>query len=385
MVAVAAGDTKGARKFARRAALAEGDTPLTLLLGAQAAQLEGDDRAAEKYFTEMLARPETEFLGLRGLVVQAQRAHDPARALAHAARAAKLRPDAGWAHATVFDLSVRARAWTRAEEALVAAIRRGGIDRAEGARHRATLLLMQSSEGEAAGFAIEALNLARRALRADGSSVPAALIRSRLEAAAGNGRRARRVLERAWEASAHPEIAAAYLGLATGEGEALTVDRLRRAVKLLDIAPDAAEAHLLAGEAALDARLWGKARKHLDDAEACFAAADGESGARPARYFRLRARQAEDEAGDHRAAARWLAEAAGASPDPRWVCLACAAPVAEWTGLCPSCGGFDTLEWRIPEPLAALAPRRARASGPAAALGISPPPDSGFALKPDSA
>lgn len=360
MVAVAAGDVRGARKQARRAALAEGDTPLTLLLGAQAAQLEGDDRAAEKYFTAMLARKDTEFLGLRGLVVQAGRAGDHARALIHAERAAKLRPDAGWAHAAVFDLAVKARAWSQAEVALDRAIRKGGIGRAEGARHRACLLLVQSAEAERQGFAVEALRLAARAARANDGFVPAALVRARLESEQGNRRRARRLLERAFAAAPQGDLAAARLALAEGEGEALAQDRLRAAARLLDRAPGSPEAHLAAADAALDAGLWGKAGRHLDDAENALAAGS-EAAARPARLYRLRARLAQDESGDARAAAHWLAQAAAALPDPRWVCGACGHAAPAWSGLCPACGAFDTLDWRTPAPLAALGPARADA------------------------
>jgi HemY protein len=370
MVAVAAGDARGARKYARRAEQAEADTPLTLLLGAQAAQLEGDERAAEKYFTAMLARKETEFLGLRGLVVQAQRTGDPVRALAYAGRAARLRPDAGWAHAAMFDLSVKAHAWTEAENALDRAVRRGGIPRTEGARHRAALYLVQAAAAEARGFGVEARARARRARGADGTFVPAALMCARFETEDGRTRRARRLLERAYAANPHPEIARAYLAAAEGEGEALALDRLRLATRLAERAPEAVESALIAAEAALDARLWGRAGKHLDEAEARIDAASGD-GARPARLYRLRAKLAEDESGDVRAAAGWLARAAGAAPDPRWVCAACGTAAPAWEGVCPSCGAFDTLEWRTPAPLAALAPAAARApdalAGPAPA------------------
>ena len=45
-------------------------------LAAQAAQLNGDELAARKYFTAMLDRPETRFLGLRGLLTQALKTGD---------------------------------------------------------------------------------------------------------------------------------------------------------------------------------------------------------------------------------------------------------------------------------------------------------------------
>src|SRR6185312_12175791 len=76
MVAVAAGDAEEAQKLARKADSLLAEPPLTLLLSAQAAQLSGDEGAATRYFTAMLERPETEFLGLRGLLMQALRGGD---------------------------------------------------------------------------------------------------------------------------------------------------------------------------------------------------------------------------------------------------------------------------------------------------------------------
>ena len=263
MVAVAAGDAGAARRAARRAESAEGETPLTLLLAAQAAQLEGDNRAAEKYFTAMLARRETEFLALRGLLVQAMHAGNETRALDYARRAAKLRPDAGWAQAAEFELAVKAGQWKEAEDALSRAIRRGAVAPARGRRHRAALFLMQSRDAEAAGFDGEALALAKRAMRTADDFAPAALARARLERVRGNAKRARRLLERAFAVAPHPDITAAYLAFAEGEGDALVHDRLRLATRLLERAPDALEARLAAADAAVAAGLWGKARKHL--------------------------------------------------------------------------------------------------------------------------
>jgi HemY protein len=71
MVAVAAGDAEEAARQAKKADVLLAEPPLTLLLSAQAAQLNGDEDAARNYFSAMLGRGETEFLGLRGLLTQA--------------------------------------------------------------------------------------------------------------------------------------------------------------------------------------------------------------------------------------------------------------------------------------------------------------------------
>lgn len=351
MVAVAAGDARAARRAAARAEAVSGETPLTLLLAAQAAQLEGDAHAAERYFTAMLGRPETEFLGLRGLLVQALRGHDDARALTYAQRAVRLRPDAAWAQAALFQLAVRARSWGESEAALARAIRRGAIPRERGRRHRAALLILQSLDAERRDFPVEAAKLAARAVRAAPGFVPAALRRGEIEHARGEDRRARRALERAFAAAPHPELARAYLALAEGDGEEAALERVRLAERLLARAAGSAVGEMAVAEAALAARLWGKARGHLDRAEARFAEGPGRA---PAGLYRLRARVEEDERGDAQAAARWLMKAGEAAPDPRWLCGACGAQSPAWTALCPACQGFDTIEWRSPEGTAVL-------------------------------
>ena len=97
LVAVAGGDAGEGRKLARRARSLLEEAPLTLLLQAQAAQLEGDEAAAKGHFEALRAQPETEFLGVRGLLVLAKRAGQRARARHLAEAAFRLRPDAAWA------------------------------------------------------------------------------------------------------------------------------------------------------------------------------------------------------------------------------------------------------------------------------------------------
>src|SRR6476660_845161 len=92
LAAVAAGDGPEAQRHARRAEQLLGEPPLTLLLSAQAAQLNGDRDGAQRAFTAMLDDEHMAFLGLRGLITQALREGDQAKALSYAERAFKLRP-----------------------------------------------------------------------------------------------------------------------------------------------------------------------------------------------------------------------------------------------------------------------------------------------------
>ena len=105
-------------------ALSKG-APLGLLLTAQAAQLDGDEKRQTAAYKAMLEHPDTEFSGLRGLFMQAMRkdAHDEAHE--YAARAHKLKPKAAWAANALFDLSAQRHEWRGAQTILEQQSRRG--------------------------------------------------------------------------------------------------------------------------------------------------------------------------------------------------------------------------------------------------------------------
>src|SRR6266404_5267827 len=140
MVAVAAGDPHEAQRYARKADALLAEPPLTLLLSAQAAQLEGDETAAKKFFTAMLDRPETEFLGLRGLLNQALRVGDRGTALRLTQRAMTLRPNTPWVVESLFDLEAREGRWETAQKTLAQAVKRRIVPRDRARHHRGVIL-----------------------------------------------------------------------------------------------------------------------------------------------------------------------------------------------------------------------------------------------------
>lgn len=336
MVAVAAGDAGEARRQAVKADVLLGDPPLTMLLSAQAAQLEGDDAAAERYFTAMLDNPETAFLGVRGLLNQANKAGDPARALTYAQRAHALRPDTPWVLTALFDLQTRAGHWTDALATLKRMARQSQVTDSAARRQRAVILLAQALAAESEGASDRALDLATDARDLAPDLVPAAALAARHYAKGGKTRRATRTIERIWPLAPHPELAAAYSTIWADEP---ALDRFKAFQRLAQLKPDHGESHIALAEAALDAQLWGAARNHLDQAR--LAAPSG-------RVFRLLARLEEAEHGDVAASRRWLEEAAIAPPALGWVCGSCGAAATAWTALCGHCGAFDRLAWQMP-------------------------------------
>ncbi len=345
-VAVAAGDAEEAKRLTRRAHALLREPALTHLLAAQAAQLDGDDAAARRYFTELLEAPTTEFLGVRGLLTLAEQEGDADAAMRLAQRAEALRPKVPWVHEKLFGLEVEAGHWAAAERTIRDALKHKTLDPAEGKRRRAVVLLEQSRRAEAEDERAEAIKLARRALDDAPELTPAAIRLANLLHQGGEDRRARKVVEEAWKRSPHPALARLYGALAGASGEdGDAMKQLKAVEKLAQMWPDDPASHLALGWASLEARLWGQARRRLQAAA---------SDKPTATVCRLMAALEEAENGDTPEARAWYARAAEAEPDPGWVCGGCGAVADDWSAVCANCGAFDKLSWGIPPRVSAL-------------------------------
>ncbi len=92
LVAVAAGDAKGAEKRAKSAAVRIPGAPLAKLLSAQSRLLSGDAAAARRIFVELLEDDSATFFGLRGLLQESMDAKNWPEALGYIRKAYQLEP-----------------------------------------------------------------------------------------------------------------------------------------------------------------------------------------------------------------------------------------------------------------------------------------------------
>lgn len=365
MVAVAAGEPEEALRCARRADALLADPPLTLLLSAQAAQIGGDETAAKQFFTAMLDRPETAFLGLRGLLNQALRDGDRGTARRLAERAMLLRPGTRWAAVSLFDLEARAGRWEAAGEILLRAAKHRLIAAERARHHRGVIRYELSCAALAGGDRRRAVALAAEARTLAPDLAAPAAHHARLLIEDGRIARAAKAVERAWRTAPHPQLAQIYGGIWDGDAALARVARFER---LAAQNPAARESHLALAEAALGAQLWGEARRHLDRAlttdgppffirsgnwsrsvqPAAAAGRNADAAGPTVRLCLMMARLEEAEHVNQGEMRKWLDRAVSATPDPRYICASCGGESPDWHSLCPHCGGFDTLAWRTP-------------------------------------
>jgi HemY protein len=336
MIAVGAGDARAAARHASDAARLVEHEPMTKLLRAQAAQLAGDKQGAIAAYAAMLEHHETHGLGLRGLHLEARRGGQHEAALQYAMRANAHAP-AAWAGQAVLDDRARRGDWAGALATVDSNATARLIDKPTANRWRAvikTAMAEEQMERDPKG----ALALAQEACRLAPTLVPAAAICGRLTAAAGDYRRASKILESAYAQTPHPDLAAAYLRVRHGDSSA---DRLTRARTLARVAPRDPESALTIGRAALEAHDRDAARAAI----APLIASDSPHG-RPTRRVCLLMADIEDAEGNQGAVREWLARAARAPRDKAWVADGMISD--RWAPVSPT-GTLDAFVWRTPD------------------------------------
>jgi HemY protein len=330
LIAIGVGDTRLALKASQEARrLAPGD-PLALLLAAQSAQLSGEPGEAERAFRAMAEREDTRLLGLRGLFIEAQRRDDAVAARRYAEQAAQTEGGVNWASQAVLEFRSTAGDWLGALDLLERM--KGGLDKADYRRRRAVLLtaraiaLAENDRDVSHEAALEAVKLAP-------SLVPAAALAGRQLSEMGERRKAARILDAAWRAHPHPDLAAAYAETRLG---ASARERLTRIRALADKTPGHIEGALAVARAALDAKEFGVARAALEP----FASSPTR------RVAELMAELEHEERGDAGRSRQWMARALHAAPDPVWT--ADGVVSENWLPVSPASGRLDAFQWKVP-------------------------------------
>jgi HemY protein len=374
LLAIGHGDSVSARAHADVARRHAAHDPLSLLLHAQSAQLEGDREGAKAAFRAMAEREDTRLLGLRGLFIEAQRADDPVSAVMIAEEAVKLSSGSTWASQAVLGFRCAKGDWSGALSILDNNLASGLIDKSVWRRQRGVLLTARALELEtidrdlSRDSVMEAVKLAP-------TLVPAAVLASKYESEAHQVRRAMRIVEAAWLAQPHPDLAEAYAHVRLGDAAR---QRLVRVETLAAKAPGHIEGALAVARAAIDASEFVRAREAL----APFVAGPTQ------RVAMLMAEIERTEHGDSGRARAWTLRAVRARHDPVWTADGYVSD--RWRPVSPVSGRLDAFQWQTP--LAALPSDKSAAieakefeAAMSAPRRVEPPRESAAEISPPAA
>jgi HemY protein len=336
LLAIGHGDSTAARLHSDVARRHAANDPLALLLHAQSAQLDGDREGAQRAFRAMAEREDTRLLGLRGLFIEAQRADDPVAAVMIAEETLKLAPSSTWASHAVLGFRCAKGDWSGALTILDNNLASGLIDKAAYRRQRGVLLTARALELETVDRDLSRESV-MEAVRLAPTLVPAAVLASKYQSEAHQVRRSMRIVETAWLAHPHPDLADAYAHVKLGDSAR---QRLVRIETLAAKAPGHLESALALARAAIDATEFARAREAL----APFTDAPTQRAAM------LMAEIERTEHGDSGRARAWTQRAVRALHDPAWTADGYVSD--RWRPVSPVTGRLDAFQWQ--RPLAAL-------------------------------
>lgn len=336
LLAIGHGDTALARRHAEAARRHAPDDPLALLLHAQSAQLEGNRDEAQRAFRAMAEREDTRLLGLRGLFIEAQRADDAVSAVMIAEEAIKLSPSSTWASHAVLGFRCARGDWSGALAILDSNLSAGLIDKAGYRRQRGVLLTARALELETMDRDV-ARESVMEAVKLAPTLVPAAVLAAKFESEAHQVRRAMKLVEAAWLANPHPDLADAYAHVKLGDSAR---QRLQRVETLAAKTPaDKAghvEGQLAIARAAIDASEFARAREvlspYVNDPTQ--------------RVALLMAELERAEHGDGGRARAWTLRAVRARHDPAWTADGYVSD--RWRPVSPVTGRLDAFQWQTP-------------------------------------
>src|SRR5450759_2582838 len=255
LLAIGHGDASAARAHAEVARRHAAHDPLALLLHAQSAQLDGDREGARSAFHAMAEREDTRLLGLRGLFIEAQRADDALAALMIADEALKLAPASPWASPAVLGFRCAKGDWSGALAIIDNNLSSGLIHKATYRRQRGVLLTARALDLESIDRDLSRESV-MEAIKLAPTLVPAAVLASKYESEAHQVRRSMRIIETAWLAHPHPDLADAYAHVKLGDSAR---QRLVRIETLAAKASGHIESALALARAAIDASEFARA------------------------------------------------------------------------------------------------------------------------------
>jgi HemY protein len=336
LLAIGHGDAMAARAHADVARKHAANDPLALLLHAQSAQLDGNREGAKAAFHAMAEREDTRLLGLRGLFIEAQRADDPVSAVMIAEEALKLAPSSTWASHAVLGFRCAKGDWSGALAILDNNLASGLIDKAAYQRQRGVLLTARALELENVDRDLSRESVTE-AVKLAPTLVPAAALAAKYQSEAHQVRRSMRIVETAWLAQPHPDLADAYAHVRLGDSAR---QRLVRVETLAAKTPGHIEGALAVARSAIDASEFARAREAL----APFTATPTQ------RVALLMAEIERTEHGDSGRARAWTLRAVRALHDPVWTADGYVSE--RWRPVSPVTGRLDAFQWQ--PPLAAL-------------------------------
>ncbi len=259
LTALAAGDVAAAQKTAKRLEKSFADEPFKIkVFQAQLAEAKGNTAEALRLFDELSADDATRLLGTRGKIRLLRLTGSMAKATELCAGLLSMKNPPAWVLSEAFELQIHEKQWSQAIATLEKAYKQDLFDKLTAKRLKASVLLEQAA---GAADAAERERLIRAAHDTDETFVRAAVQTAELDVAAGEPKKARRLLQKVWKLSPSWAVYEVYLTLTAQESP---IEAVKDVEELIAGNPKAVINDLVLADCSLKARLWGQAKSAVN-------------------------------------------------------------------------------------------------------------------------
>ena len=308
---------------------------LSLLINAQIAQKSGDSKLTLASYKKLLGHSDTRLVALSGIVSEKIKVGQFKMALELSKKNVELYPKNIGNINTLFNLQLQQKDWQGAVKTLQVKKTIEKIPRNSFLQQEAILIFEDAKAKHVQGFSQEALAATLAAVRQYPTFVVALCFLTELENISGNKRRIEKLLQKAWGLFPHPDIAKSYASLVKSES---SEKRLRRFEPLIKINDKDPQTIILKAELFLATEEFSKAKELVS------VLANND----PDNYILTLMAGVERASGaTDKVVREWLTKAVYAPKSPTWICSECGSQ-SEWTSICQSCEGFDSMTWARP-------------------------------------
>ena len=348
LAAIAAGDTKNALSYTKRAKemIPDSGKGLVLLLEAQAKKLQGNNDDVVMIYEELATRKDMALLGVRGLVNNAMKCGDFSKALELAENSYKANKKQVWLLKQIYLLQIYLGKWNDALKSLKKAVKAKAIDGKKVLSDEMALRILLADRDINDGYIDDAIVHLKKALKIDAGFVPAAVRLVKIYIERGRRKAAVNVIEKAWRICPHPELVPLWDSLFKGKNDDISVARLKWFEKLISNNKESQESEITLAKIAIEEELWGAAKSALKRAEKIRASA---------RLYKLWAELEEKSFKDMEKANSYLEKASNAEPDKVWICSETGKIYPKWEAVAMPHGSFNTIVWDFPNNIHACA------------------------------
>lgn len=311
-----------------------GDQGLALFFRAEASVMKGDRKKAHELFLELSRLKGFEALGLNGLLKLALQRGGYEEVLYYVMACEQYYVSSPWLMDILFETALRFDKFEEAYDALKRKKSLKMITIEEYQSKVALVLLAQALKEQELGHLESYERLIEQSFESDESYLPTLLHFLPILLREEKYSRLRKIIERTWSSSPHPDLARLY---AASMPEATDIEIYRLIQRLSSFAPHHPESRLEMARYALRAKLWGQAREYLEGLI--------DDHIKSPEIFFLRAQLEEAETGDPAQAWPWLEKMAHLNYQGNWFCRSCTSFQSTWKMICPQCHELKGLEW----------------------------------------